>query len=38
MSNLITERAYWRDPVQVFGGLSWLFIGGVIGFLVGTAA
>ena len=35
MSNLITERDYWRDPVQVFGGAFWLVIGFAIGFVVG---
>lgn len=34
MSNLITERAYWRDPSQVFTGLTWLVIGIVIGVVV----
>lgn len=31
MSNLITERTYWRDPVQVFAGVTWLVAGIVIG-------
>lgn len=35
MSNLITERAYWRDPVQVFAGMTWLVIGVFCGFLIG---
>jgi len=34
MSNTIIERAYWRDPVQVLSGLTWLVIGLAIGFLV----
>lgn len=38
MSNLITERAYWRDPVQVFAGVTWLIVGIAIGFLIGGAA
>lgn len=30
----ILSRKYWRDPVQVFTGLTWLLIGGVVGFLL----
>ena len=36
MSNLITERNYWRDPVQVFAGAFWLIVGGIIGFVIGV--
>lgn len=35
MSNLITERAYWRDPVQVFAGLTWLVVGIAAGIFIG---
>lgn len=38
MSNLITERAYWRDPVQVFAGVTWLLVGLVVGFVIGAGA
>ncbi|MGY2734926.1 hypothetical protein [Sphingomonas sp. UYP23] len=31
--NLIIERDYWRDPVQVFAGAAWLVIGIVLGVL-----
>jgi hypothetical protein len=34
MSHLITERAYWRDPVQVFGGMTWLVLGFFVGIMV----
>lgn len=36
MSNLITERAYWCDPVQVFGGAIWLIVGFGAGLLTGV--
>lgn len=29
-SNVITEKAYWKDPVQVFSGLTWFFFGCLI--------
>lgn len=34
MSNNMSERDYWRDPVQVFSGLIWLLAGIVIGVLI----
>lgn len=38
MSNLITQRDFWRDPVQVFSGLAFAIIGGVIGFFIARVA
>jgi len=37
-ANLIYERAYWRDPVQVFAGITWLVIGFGFGVIVGLLA
>ena len=34
--NLITEPAYWRDPVQVFAGAFWLLVGLLFGLGLGT--
>lgn len=30
----IVEAGYWRDPVQVFAGVSWFIVGLFIGGLV----
>lgn len=32
--DLIVSRSYWRDPCQVFAGLTWLVVGFVIGVLI----
>lgn len=34
----ILSRDYWRDPVQVFTGMTWLLIGSVIGFMIAQVA
>lgn len=29
------EKEYWKDPIKVMQGLTWLIAGIVIGFLIG---
>jgi hypothetical protein len=36
MGDLLTERAFWRDPVQVFTAATCCLIGVVIGFVIGA--
>ena len=32
--NIITQKEYWQDPVQVITGLTWLVIGIALGVII----
>lgn len=32
---IIIEKEYWKSPVRVFTGVTWMTFGFILGFLVG---